>query len=168
MDLGRDRRNYSQYLSLNAQAHFGHPSRLKERDDSTGKTPLDLAARYLARKTRDFDNEKQMRASADDDDELWVRLVMFDQLRRGLGEDFYPKLHRYYREHPLDDANKQDAVKVQTFILRASTVANQDLTRFFSDWGLHIEQETADRLKRLNLPPADPQLSRVGLNVASR
>ncbi|MER8712516.1 M60 family metallopeptidase [Mesorhizobium sp. M0228] len=107
-------------------------------------------------------------ASADDDDELWVRLVMFDQLRRGLGEDFYPKLHRYYREHPLDDANKQDAVKVQTFILRASTVANQDLTRFFSDWGLHIEQETADRLKRLNLPPADPQLSRVGLNVVSR
>ncbi|MER9416072.1 M60 family metallopeptidase [Mesorhizobium sp. M0306] len=154
--------------SLNAQAHFGHPFRLKERDDSTGKTPLDLAARYLARKTRDFDNEKQMRVSADDDDELWARLVMFDQLRRGLGEDFYPKLHRYYREHPLDDANEQDAVKIQTFILRASTVANQDLTRFFSDWGLHIEQETADRLKRLNLPPADSQLSRVRLNVASR
>jgi hypothetical protein len=151
--------------SLNAQAHFGYPSRLKERDPDTGKTPLELAARYLTRKTRDFDNAKQMRVGADDDFELWVRLVMFDQLRRGLGEDFYPKLHRYYREHTLDNAVDEEdvAAMLQAFILRASTVANRDLTRFFSDWGVHIEPETAERLKRLNLPPADPQLSHVGL-----
>jgi len=147
--------------SLNAQARFGDPSRLKERDSYTGRTTLELAARYLARKTRDFDNAKQMRLHADDDSELWVRLVMFDQLRQGLGEDFYPKLHRYYREHPLDEDD--EAKLLQAFVLRASKVANHDLTRFFSDWGVHIEKDTANRLKQLNLPPADPDLSRVGL-----
>jgi hypothetical protein len=46
--------------SLAAQAHFGYPSNREERDPDNGKSRLDLAARYLARKSRDFNNDKQM------------------------------------------------------------------------------------------------------------
>ncbi|MFC6487250.1 M60 family metallopeptidase [Nitratireductor sp. GCM10026969] len=151
--------------SLNAEAHFGELTRLQERDEDTGQTTLEQAEQYLARKTRDFDNAEQMRDGADDRRELWIRLVMFDQLRRGLGEEFYPRLHKYYREHPLDDdALENEAAQIQAFVLRSSMIADRDLTRFFTDWGVPIERETANRLKQLNLPPADPDLSRLELD----
>lgn len=149
--------------SLWAQAHFGLPSNLETRDPDSGKTRLDLAAAFLARASRDFNDPQQMRASQGSDDELWVRLVMFDQLGRGLGKTFYPRLHKYYREHPLprgDDDGFEKSGQIQEFILRSSIVSGHDLSRFFLDWGWRITPDTARRLKQLALPPADPQLSR--------
>jgi hypothetical protein len=151
--------------SLYAQAHFGYPSNLEERDPNNGKSRFDLAARYLARKNRNFDNDRQMQFSDEDaDSALWVRLVMYDQLRAGLGPDFYPRLHKYYRANPLDDSVIQDpAAQLQSFVLRSSIVSGRDLTRFFSDWGIVISRQTAARIQALKLPPADADLSRLEL-----
>lgn len=147
--------------SLNAQRHFGYASRLKERDPYTGKNPLQLAAKYLSRKKRDFTNPKHMRLGVDDDSENWVRLVMFDQLQQGYGTGFYPAMHKYYREHPLGDVD--DLFKAQEFVLRAAFVAKQDLSVFFTDWGVSVSQSVTDRLRRKNLPYADISLSHIAV-----
>jgi len=150
--------------SLEAQARQGYPSRLRERDTETGKSPLDLAQRYLARKKRDFTDSTQMRLHPDDDGEYWVRLVMFNQLRESFGDGFYPALHRYYRENPLGFGalDDQDA-QIQAFVIATSTIAGQDLTRFFTDWGVTLADDTRQSLADLDLPPAAAGLSRTGL-----
>lgn len=147
--------------SLAIQAGFGLPSNLLEADSDTGKTTLDLASAYLAKKHRAFNDDASMRITGDGDG-TWIRLVMYDQLGKGLGPSFYPRLHRSYREHPLVD-DVEDAERVQAFILRASEVSGTDLSRFFSDWGLPIDPGTADRLKNLGLPQADAGMSTIGI-----
>lgn len=150
--------------SLEAQAQQGLPSRLKSRDEETGKAPLDMAKHFLDRKARDFTDSKQMRLEPNSDNEYWVRLVMFSQLRQVFGDSFYPALHRYYRENPLgfeeqDDQNAQ----IQAFVIATSTIAGQDLTRFFADWGVRLTDDTRQALADLDLPPAAAGLSRTGL-----
>jgi hypothetical protein len=147
--------------SLVAEEHFGDPSRLEERDPDSGQSRLDSAARYLTQKSRDFDNDKQMQFTDEGGySAVWVRLLMFDQLRKGLGHNFYPLLHKYYRAHPLYDSVIQDpAAQLQCFVLRSSIVSGRDLTKFFSDWGIPISRETAEQLRELKLPPADRNLA---------
>ncbi len=149
--------------SLSIQEQFGLPSNLEQRDSDTGKTTLDLASAYLAKKRRAFNDDASMRISGDGDWN-WIRLVMFHQLGEGLGPSFYPRLQQYYRQHPLAGTDLEDAGKVQAFVLRASEVSGVDLGRFFSDWGIPIEPQTADRLRKLGLPQADPGMSGIGIS----
>ncbi|SFN81652.1 Peptidase M60, enhancin and enhancin-like [Xenorhabdus japonica] len=81
----------------------------------------------------------------------WVRLVMFEQLRKGLGTDFYRKLHSYYRHYPLKQT-ASDEEKINKFALSASKVSGFDLTEFFVGWGWAINKQTHDEIKALNLP----------------
>ena len=149
--------------SLAIQAQFGLASNLEQVDDDTGRTTLDLASAYLAKPHREFNQDASMRISGDGDWD-WIRLVMFHQLGEGLGPSFYPRLHRSYREHPLADADAGDSGRqVQAFILRASEISGADLSGFFSDWGLPIETQTAQRLRQLKLPQADPGMSSIGI-----
>jgi hypothetical protein len=138
--------------SLHAQQRFGLPSRLDSVDEGTGRNTWDEAARYLARKKRNFLDD----ASFAEDTQDFVRLVMFEQLRRGLGDSFYPKLHKDYRRNPLsyDEGADDDDKKVQQFILRSSRVAGRDLTGFFRAWGLPIDSATAAAISAMGLPPA--------------
>jgi hypothetical protein len=69
-----------------------------------------------------------MAVGADDDGELWVLLVMFDQLRRGLGVSVLSM-------GPFDEEDV--TAMFQDLVLRASTISNHVLTRFFSDWDVH-------------------------------
>lgn len=57
-------------------------------------------------------------------------LAMFDQLRKGLGEDFLPAWHRYVRENPGPTAD------LKFFVVSASIAAGYSLINFFADWGL--------------------------------
>src|SRR5690606_10120214 len=81
----------------------GRSSNLEHVDPDTGKSTLDLAAAYLAKRKRNFNDDTSLRI-VDDGDWDWIRLVMLHQLGKGLGPSFYPRLQRSYRAHTLADA----------------------------------------------------------------
>ncbi len=140
--------------SLSVQEQFGLPSRL---DEKQGKqTTRENARDYLARPQRKFELDSQFT----DDDRPWVRLVPFEQLRKGLGDDFYRKLHQYYREHPLAYGEDSNEKKIQNFVFRSSLVARKDLTDFFVAWGFDVSDKTRNEIRALRLPSEN--LSKVG------
>ncbi|PZF57769.1 hypothetical protein DEJ23_06410 [Curtobacterium sp. MCSS17_008] len=94
----------------------------------------------------------------------WVRLLMFDQLRRAYGEDFFPRLAEQFRVErllgaPVPSATDTDARK-QQFALRAAQVAGQDLSGFFDAWGFGLTAETRQQLRRYPAPSFDISTNR--------
>ncbi|PFM48051.1 hypothetical protein COJ52_28950 [Bacillus cereus] len=85
-------------------------------------------------------------------DDLFVKLVMLWQLHLAYGDDFYPNLHKLYREIPEDQLPKTDEDKIQAFIYNTSKVAKQNLLPFFDKWGLKATQETRQKVEALNNP----------------
>ncbi|MFN6593249.1 M60 family metallopeptidase, partial [Bacillus sp. TD10] len=85
-------------------------------------------------------------------DNLFVKLVMLWQLHLAYGEDFYPNLHKLYRELPKEQLPKTDEEKRQAFIYNTSKVAKQNLLPFFDQWGLKASQETRQKIEDLNYP----------------
>lgn len=145
--------------SLYAQGQWGFPSRLNDKFEADNQTAWQMAKLYLAKAKRSFTNDKLMGEEAN-----WIRLVMFEQLRQHFGDQFYPNLHKYYRENQLGEKKtlSKDA-KIQNFILHASMIAKVNLAGYFEDWGIQPTRQTQDKLKQLKLPVADPSLSRLGM-----
>ncbi|MHA2889210.1 M60 family metallopeptidase [Bacillus cereus] len=85
-------------------------------------------------------------------DDLFVKLVMLWQLHLAYGDDFYPNLHKLYRETPEDQLPKTDEDKIQTFIYNTSKIAKQNVLPFFDQWGLKATQETRKKVEALNNP----------------
>lgn len=92
---------------------------------------------YFARPNRDYHAEE----------DVFMKLAMFWQLKMAFGDDFYPKLHRYIRENPL--ASGESDVKVQYFIQAAAEISGRNLEPFFNAWGLPIEPKTRMAMKKL-------------------
>lgn len=84
-------------------------------------------------------------------DDLFLRLLMFDQLRRAFGEDFYPRLNQEYRVlTALGRQVRSDAAaQKQEFIRLASAVAGRNLTPFFREWGIAPDAETTSAITSL-------------------
>lgn len=80
------------------------------------------------------------------------KLEMLWQLNLAFGDNFYPQLHRLYRELAQADLPTTDDQKKQAFILNTSKVAQYDLTPFFEKWGLPATNETKNKINALNLP----------------
>ncbi|NMM55508.1 NPCBM/NEW2 domain-containing protein [Paenibacillus aquistagni] len=80
------------------------------------------------------------------------KLEMLWQLHLAFGDNFYPALHRLYREMANNDLPTTDDQKKQAFILNTSKVAQYDLTPFFDKWGLPATNETKNKIHALNLP----------------
>lgn len=80
-------------------------------------------------------------------EDVFLKLCMFWQLRMAFGDNFYPALHRIYRERELP--TRGDAEKVQTFIRVSSEVAGCDLSPFYDAWGLPPTDETRKILSEL-------------------
>ncbi|AJS58516.1 NPCBM/NEW2 domain-containing protein [Paenibacillus sp. IHBB 10380] len=80
------------------------------------------------------------------------KLEMLWQLNLAFGDNFYPELHRLYREMANADLPTTDDQKKQAFILNTSKVAHYDLTPFFDKWGLSATNETRNKINSLNLP----------------
>ncbi|MDC9589916.1 M60 family metallopeptidase [Xenorhabdus sp. XENO-10] len=137
--------------SLYVQSLLGFPSLLDKKMDN-GLIWNEVAKEF--KELKKFPNHNFNSESSDEDKNdkmLWIRLVMFEQLRKGLGTDFYRKLHRYYRHHPLKNtANEEE--KINMFALRASLISGFDLTKFFTGWEWVINKKTRDDIKALNLP----------------
>ena len=85
-------------------------------------------------------------------DDLFVKLVMLWQLHLAYGDDFYPNLHKLYREIPEDQLPKTDEDKIQAFIYNTSKIAKQNVLPFFDKWGLKATQETRQKVEALNTP----------------
>lgn len=80
------------------------------------------------------------------------KLEMLWQLNLAFGDNFYPDLHRLYREMAKADLPTTDDQKKQAFILNTSKVAHYDLTPFFDKWGLSATDETRNKINSLSLP----------------
>lgn len=103
--------------------------------DSPGKQAAIAAHFAKPIAARDFHGES-----------IWTKLLLFDQLRRAFGEQFYPRMNQELRSTlalgettVLDDVDKQ-----QLFARTAARTADRDLRPFFAEWGFPLSDETAD------------------------
>jgi hypothetical protein len=72
-----------------------------------------------------------------------TRHLVFDQLRRAFGEDFIATVSERAR---ADVAAGSDREARRAFILQASHVAGHDLTPFFEQWGVEVEDDLRPHL----------------------
>ncbi|CAH1192935.1 hypothetical protein PAECIP111891_00463 [Paenibacillus allorhizoplanae] len=121
--------------SLHVQEYYGNESRLKDY--------FPQAAQYVANTdpNKDFENN----------DDPFVKLVMFTQLKYAYGWDFYAKLHTAYREMnqsslPADLQQQKDLL-----VLTASRMAGANLLEFFDRWGFKYSSSARDAVAALGL-----------------
>ncbi len=89
----------------------------------------------------EFRRTPQESRSYDGITDEFLKVLMFDQLRRAFGEDFYPRLSQEFRVAratgvPLGESR-------QAFMRMSSRAASRDLSRFFGEWGLVADDDTA-------------------------
>ncbi|MRB23527.1 wall-associated protein [Bacillus thuringiensis] len=85
-------------------------------------------------------------------------LTMFWQLNIVYGEHFYPKLHQAYRLLSEEEMFASDEEKKQMFVYMTSKVAGQNLIPFFEEWGLTPNDETREKIEKLNLPKLEKEI----------
>lgn len=82
-----------------------------------------------------------------DSQSVWTRLGMFWQLELAFGEDFYPNLHKMYRNEQRSLPTEQD--KRQYFVVAASKISGQNLQPFFEKWGIQVTAESRIEMEKL-------------------
>ncbi|MBO0462569.1 M60 family metallopeptidase [Enterococcus sp. DIV1298c] len=118
-------------FSLRAQKALGVRSRLEQ--ENTYSTIFN----YLnSSGQKHFDNQG-----------IWTRLGMFWQLELAFGEDFYPNLHKLYREEARSLPSEQ--AKRQYFVTSASKISGKNLLPFFEAWGIEVTPESRAELEKL-------------------
>ncbi|MCR8645521.1 M60 family metallopeptidase [Paenibacillus sp. N1-5-1-14] len=122
--------------SMAAQRALGQKSRLEE------EGIYDLAFKYL--------NQSKVDYHALEDP--FVKLTMLWQLHLAYGDQFYPELHEAYRYLPKSQLPSTHEEKVQTFMLLASRVAEQNLLPFFKKWGLTPTASTTKKIQAMKYP----------------
>ena len=68
-------------------------------------------------------------------------------------------VHQYFRKEPyVYDENETDEDKVNKFVYAMCLITKNDLIPFFKKWGLSVDEITAGKINKLNLPlpPVDP------------
>ncbi|MDF9664978.1 putative mucin/carbohydrate-binding domain-containing protein [Bacillus wiedmannii] len=85
-------------------------------------------------------------------------LTMFWQLNVVYGEHFYPTLHQAYRLLSEEEMPTSDEEKKQMFIYMTSKVTGQNLVPFFEEWGLTPNDETREKIEKLNLPKLEKEI----------
>lgn len=126
--------------SLAVQTKFGHQTRLEEEER------YKAAFAYLGQ----TDAQEKMNE--------FEKLVMFWQLHLAYGDQFYPKLHQMYRLLHNTELPKSDEEKKQMFIYMTSKVAGQNLVPFFEKWGLSANDDTREKIEKLNLPKLEKEI----------
>ncbi|GIG62626.1 hypothetical protein Lfu02_69980 [Longispora fulva] len=127
--------------SLAVERALRTPPRLTE------EKSYDRARAFLALPDARRDYNALAEDRAGHEAEYFTMLVMFEQLRLGFGEDFYPKLHQAARAATDTDTNT-----TRYLMVTASRVAGADLTGFFTRWGLRPDADTRAQIAALRLP----------------
>ncbi|MBP1962263.1 M60 family metallopeptidase [Paenibacillus aceris] len=127
--------------SLHVQEYYGNELRLKD--------VFPQAAQFVANtdSSKDFENI----------DDVFMRLVMFAQLKYAYGWDFYAKLHTAYREMNETSLPANLQQQKDQFVLTASRMAGENLLEFFDRWGFKYSSNARDAVAALGLPkPTNP------------
>lgn len=130
--------------SLVNQEREGAPSRI----DTPAVRAKAAAYFALPQDQRDLDQQDE-----------WLRLLVFDQLRRAFGEDFYARMAQQVRVDrklgapvvPMSDT----VASQQHFARTAASVAGRDLSDFFTKWGIGLTDETRAAMASLPDPSFD-------------
>ncbi|MDO4628831.1 MAG: M60 family metallopeptidase, partial [Planctomycetia bacterium] len=88
----------------------------------------------------------QARNDYDTIEDVFMKLAMFWQLRLAFGDDFYPQLHRYYREQDLNLPD--DHAKKQEFVLATARISGWNPEPFFEAWGIPMDSQTLEEIRR--------------------
>lgn len=83
--------------------------------------------------------------------DIWVRLAMYDQLRRAFGNEFAPQLNQEFRAaKALGESVGSTTTALQNrFAVTSARIADRDLTEFFRQWGIPLTAESkAEMAKR--------------------
>ncbi|MCQ6529959.1 putative mucin/carbohydrate-binding domain-containing protein [Bacillus mycoides] len=126
--------------SLAVQTAFGHKTRLEQ------ENRYEAAFAYLGK------------PNAQEKMNEFEKLVMFWQLHLAYGDQFYPKLHQMYRVLHDTEMPKSDEEKKQMFIYMTSKVAGQNLIPFFDKWGIIPNDDTREKIEKLNLPKLEKEV----------
>ena len=105
-----------------------------------------------------FLNDTNPAKKFEDNDEF-VRLIMWEQLRITYGEAFFHRLHREARLNGNGDSGQGDAQYRHYFMVTSALAAQEDLTNFFTAWGWHPTSRTKDAIRALRLPTPSPDPS---------
>ncbi|WP_086312236.1 M60 family metallopeptidase [Candidatus Enterococcus palustris] len=116
--------------SMRSEKQFGGRSRLER------ENVYDKIFAYFKQPTKNYDENK----------DLFVKLGMFWQLELAFGDNFYPQLHKLYREEAKSLGS--DSAKQQYFITSTSKIANKNLVPYFEMWGLPITSETKQAVQK--------------------
>ncbi|MGH3860129.1 M60 family metallopeptidase [Actinokineospora sp.] len=138
--------------SLAVERAFGTASRL------TGERAFAKAHGYLALPDGERDYDRLAESQLGQGDGVWIMLAMFEQLRLGGGDGFFPRLHQLCRAEqpgPQGDA-------AQYFMVAASKAVGVDLTGFFSRWGLRPDDGTRAEIAALGVPGPDQDFTTLG------
>ncbi|GAU70682.1 hypothetical protein SSP35_21_00770 [Streptomyces sp. NBRC 110611] len=136
--------------SLAVQRALGQKSRAADSNDA--------AQTYLAIPEAEKDIAKA---------DLFVRLVMHEQLRLAFGEGYYPNFHKEARANGNSALYQGDAQYRKYFMLTASKAAGKDLTGFFVRWGMKPDARTREAIAALKLPAPDHDLTTLRLPAYS-
>ena len=137
-------------FSLFVQYKFGEPSRLYDADEGS-KTTIELARDWLAGGAPDYTSE------TDDGSDLFIKLVMFHQLKEGYGWNVFADLHKAIRENPLS-SDASDSDRVDRFVTQMCNVTGNNLLGFFEKWGLVPSDSAIAEISAANYsaPESDP------------
>lgn len=122
------------------QEALGYPNYL----DEPGVYPVVIAYREIPKAERELSTMKSDR----------LTVLMFDQLRRGFGANFYARLFQVMRRENvcgIPEPETNLAVK-QYFIRTATKVSNRNLTPFFEEWGIPMDDVTRTELAKYPRP----------------
>jgi len=110
------------------------------------------------REAHAFLNSSDPNKKFEDNDEF-VRLIMWEQLRAAYGDAFFHRLHRESRSHGNPEPGQGDAQYRHYFMVTSAWAAQHDLTTFFIRWGWHPTTRTLDAIRDLRLPIPEPDPS---------
>ncbi|MGF7483994.1 M60 family metallopeptidase [Providencia sp. SP181] len=133
-------------FSLYVQEKMGQPSRLSEKDEN-GFSMRDKSMTYRSLPIKNYLHESE------DEDELFIKLVMFEEIKNAYGWFVFSELFKRIRALPLTDS-VDEQLKVDTFIINICKITGDDLREYFYSWGLYASTTANLYIANLKLKPA--------------
>lgn len=133
-------------FSLYNQEAFGNKSRIYNIDNDDNISIAQQAKKYLDSDERDFKVGNKY-------DMNFICMVMYEQLRKAFGNQFYASMYKLYRLNRLTlEEAKNEEIVIQQFIFNSCKISGYNLIPFFNSWGLSISTENLLAINNLNLP----------------